>query len=92
MLYACNFHKQHLIILPRRVQLPEGGSPLQARVFVLPDSNLHPLLHVGHRIVGQLLVGPGRRSRQGITWRHNSSHHGDADLRYQRLPPTRLIH
>ncbi len=54
----------HCVVLCRRVQLPEGGADLQARVLLLPDHHLRALLHAGHRILGLLLAGPERHSCQ----------------------------
>lgn len=50
----------------RRIQLPESRSTVQARVLVLLDPDLYPMLHVGHRLVGVLLAGSGSRARSGL--------------------------
>lgn len=54
-------------IIFRRIQLPKSGLNIQTGIQLLPDSNLHTLLHVGHSIVGFLLAWPGSRARSCVT-------------------------
>jgi hypothetical protein len=63
----------------RRIFLSQSGSPLPKRILLLLDHHLHPLLHVGHRFVGVVLVGRQRSARPRLTRSHNSSHNGNAD-------------
>lgn len=76
----------------RWIQLPKGGSVFQARVWLLPYSNLHSVLYVGHRVVGLILVGPGSRPSQGILRGDDTSHNGNADLQHKRVPTSSLVH
>lgn len=71
----CNIHY-------RGVQLPEGGPTVQTGVLVLPNPDLHPVLHVSHRLVGVLLVGPKRSARASIARCDNPPDHGHPDLGY----------
>lgn len=52
-----------LATLCRRIQLPQSRPPVQARVLVLPYPDLYSLLHVGNRVLGVLLAGPGSSPR-----------------------------
>lgn len=76
----------------RRIQLSESGPALQARIQLLPDPDLHPLLYAGHCVVGLLLARSGCRSRTSVPRRDHTPHHGDPDLWDQRLSPTRVLH
>ena len=72
--------------------MPQSEPAVQARVLVLPHPDLHPLLHVGHRFVGVVLVGRQRSARPRLTRSHNSPHNGNADDWYQQLTATSLLH
>jgi hypothetical protein len=76
----------------RRIFLSQSGSPLSKRILLLLDHHLHPLLHVGHRFVGVVLVGRQRSARPCLTRSHNSPHNGNADDWYQQLTATSLLH
>lgn len=76
----------------RWIQLPESGLAVQARVLVLPDPNLHAMLYVGHRLMGVVLARSRRCASSCLAGRHDTAHHGDADVRYQRVTATRLVH
>lgn len=65
---------------------------LQTRILLLPDSNLHPLLYVGHRFVGLILAGRQRRSGSGLTRSYHSIDHGHSDDRYQQFTAARLLY
>lgn len=72
--------------------MPESEFDVQTRVFLLPDSNLHSVLHVGHRFVGILLAGCQCRSGSRLARGHHSTYHGHPDDWYQQLTSTRLLH
>jgi len=76
----------------RGVQLPESGPAVQARVQLLPDPDLHTVLHVGHRVVGVVLAGPERGAGSCVPGSHHAADHGHADVRHQRVPATRVLH
>lgn len=76
----------------RRIQLPEGGPAIQARVQLLLDSDLHPVLYAGHRVLGFLLARSERHSRTSVPRRHHPPDHGHPDLRDQRIPAARFLH
>ena len=63
-------HHQH-----RGLQLPQGGPRVQEGVLLLPPHHLRPLLHVGHSVLGQLLVGQPLSPRPSRPWRHHPAHH-----------------
>lgn len=50
------------------------------------------MLYVGHRLVGVVLARSGRCASSCLAGRHDTAHHGDADVRYQRVTATRLVH
>jgi len=76
----------------RRVQLPESGPAVQARVQLLPDPDLHTVLHVGDRVVGVVLAGPERGAGTRVTGSHHAADDGHADVRHQRVPAARVLH
>ncbi|GFY62490.1 glutamate-gated chloride channel [Trichonephila inaurata madagascariensis] len=75
-----------------RVQLFESGPAVQAGVQLLLDSNLHPMLHAGHRQLGVFLVGPECYPSSSFTWSDNFAHHGHPDLWDQCFFATSLLH
>jgi len=80
------------IPLTRRIQLPKSGSAIQARVLVLLDSNLHTVLHVGHRIMGFILAGSRCRAGSCLAGRHNASNYGNPNVGYQCIAATCIIY
>ena len=72
--------------------MPEGEPAVQARVLLLPDPDLHSVLHAGHRVLGVVLARRQRRSGQSVARCHHSVDHGDPDHGYQQLVATRLLH
>lgn len=72
--------------------MPESGSPLQKRVLLLLDHHLYSLLHVGHRLVGFILVGCQRRAGSSLARRHHPTYHGYPNDGYQQLASARLLH
>ena len=72
--------------------MPQSEPAVQARVLVLPHPDLHPLLHVGHRFVGVVLVGRQRSARPRLARRHDSTDNGHADDWHQQFPTARLLH
>lgn len=76
----------------RRVQLLESGPAVQARVQLLPDPDLHTVLHVGDRVVGVVLAGSERGACTRVAGRHHAADDGHADVRYQRVPAARVLH
>lgn len=72
--------------------MPESGSAVQTGVQLLPDPDLHPVLHVGHRVVGVVLAGPERGAGARVAGRHHAADDGHADVRHKRVPATRLLH
>ncbi|GFT63797.1 hypothetical protein NPIL_171051 [Nephila pilipes] len=94
-LFEANTNYQRAAIIFRdglRVQLFESGPAVQARVQLLLDSNLHPMLYAGHRQLGFFLVGPECYPSSSFTWGDDSAHHGDPDLWDQCFFTTSLIH
>ena len=76
----------------RLVQLLTRVTALQARVQLLPNSNLHSLLHVGHRQLGLLLARPECHTGPSVTGRDNAAHHGYLHLRHQLLSAAGQLH
>lgn len=72
--------------------MPEGGPAIQARVQLLPDPDLHPVLHVGHCVVGVVLAGPERGAGARVAGRHHAADDGHADVRHKRVAAARLVH
>jgi len=72
--------------------VPESELDVQTRVLLLPDSDLHSLLHVGHRLVGFLLAGRQRRSGSRLARGHHSADHGHSDYWHQQLTAARLLY
>ena len=70
----------------------DGRFDLQARVLLLPSHHLHSLLHVGHRLMGQLLARPQRRTGTGLPGRDDPPHHVHADRIHQQLASPRRLH
>lgn len=70
----------------------ESGSVVQARVQLLPDPDLHPLLHVGDRVLGIVLAGSERGAGTRVPGRDHVTDDGHADVRHQRVPAARLVH
>lgn len=70
----------------------EGGPAVQARVLVLPDPDLHSVLHVGHRVLGVVLAGSGCRTGPGIARGYHTADHGHANIRYQRVSAAGVVH
>ena len=70
----------------------EDSAGVQARVLVLPADHLRALLHVGHRVLGQLLAGQPLRARQGGPGGHHPPHHVHPDRRGQQVPAPRRLH
>lgn len=89
--YVCNFCLVSLSLY-RDIQLPSGWPLIQAGIQLLLNSNLHPLLHACHRIMGVILVGSECRPGTSIAGSHNSSHNGNSNLRNQPNPATCLLH
>jgi len=76
----------------RRVQLLESGPAIQARVQLLPDPDLHNVLHVGDRVVGVVLAGPERGAGTRVAGSDHAADDGHADVRYQRVLAARVLH
>lgn len=76
----------------RRVLVPESGSALQKRVLLLLDHHLYSLLHVGHRLVGLILVGCQRCAGSSIAWSDHPTYHGYPNDGYQQLASARLLY
>ena len=72
--------------------MSEGEPAVQARVLLLPDPDLHPVLHAGHRVLGVVLAGRQRRAGPRLPRRHHSADHGHSDDGHQQLPAARLLH
>lgn len=88
--HSCPF--SYLFSLARWILMPEGGFTIQARIFVLLDSNLYALLYVGYRIVGVLLARSRCCAGSCIARRHNAPHNGHSNVRYQCITATRILY
>ena len=76
----------------RFVQLPSCGLRFQTRVLILHDPVLHPVLHVGHRILGQLLVGRQKCACSSFIGSHDTSHHVNADFQHKQYAASRVLY
>ena len=76
----------------RNIRVFEGELALQARILLLLDPNLHPLLHVGHRVVGVFLVGRQCSSSSRVSRRYNSPDDGHTNYWHQQLTAPRFIY
>jgi hypothetical protein len=63
--------------------VPESELDVQTRVLLLPDPDLHSLLHVGHRLVGFILAGFECRSGSRLARSDHSTHDGHPNDRHQ---------
>lgn len=72
--------------------MPESRSTVQARVQLLPDSDLHPVLHVGDRVLGVILAGPERGTGSRFAGGYHVANDGHADVRHQRVFATGVVH
>lgn len=79
-------------LFSRRIQLPQSGFAFQTRILILLDSNLHAMLHVGHRLVGVILAWSRCRTSSCLIRRHDSPDNGHPDIRYQCITATRVIY
>lgn len=64
----------------------------QAGIFVLFDSDLRAVLHVGDRIMGQFLDRPKLDRSARIAWRNQLVDYVSTKFRDQRQPSTGLVH
>lgn len=76
----------------RRIQLLESGPAVQTRVQLLPDPDLHTVLHVGNRVVGVVLARPERGAGTRIVGSHHAADDGHSNIRYQRVPAARVLY
>lgn len=81
-----------LALFLRWIQLPQSGFAFQKGVLVLFDSNLHAVLYVGYRVVGFVLARSRSCAGSSIARRHNPSHHGNSDFRYQCIAAARILY
>ena len=72
--------------------MSESELALQARVLVLFDSNLHTLLHAGHRIVGVFLVGRQCCSSSRVSWCYNPLDNGHTNYWHQQFAASRFLY
>ena len=70
----------------------ESELALQARILLLLDPNLRPVLHVGYRIVGVFLVGRQCGSSSRVSRRYNSPDDGHTNYWHQQLTASRFLH
>lgn len=87
-----NLWLTHLFVSCRRVQLSQSGFAIPTRVQLLPDPDLHPLLHAGHRQLGIVLARPERHSGSRLARRHHLADDGHPDLRHQLLAAACQLH
>lgn len=69
-----------------------SGLDVQTRVLVLSVDHLRALLHVGHCVLGQFLVGSQRCASQGVVGRHHIAHHVHPDSLHQQFPAPSGLH
>ena len=72
--------------------MPNGGLDIQTRVLLLPSDHLHPVLHVGHCLMGQLLAGPKRSPGPGLSRRDHPADDVHPDGLDQQLAAASGLH
>jgi len=72
--------------------LLESRSAVQTRVQLLPNPDLHPLLHAGDCVMGVVLAGPERGAGTRLVGRHHVTDDGHTDVGHQRVPAARLVY
>ena len=72
--------------------MSESGPAVQARVQLLLDPDLHPVLYVSDRVVGLVLVGPERHPGPGLARSDHTADNGHTDIGHQLFATAGQLH
>ncbi len=85
-------HHSSFIFYYRWILMPQGGFAIQARIFILLDSNLYAMLYVGYRIMGIILAWSRCCTGSSVSRCHYTSHNGHSNVGYKCFTSSRIIH
>jgi hypothetical protein len=69
-----------------------SGFEIQERIQLLPNPNLHTMLHASDCVLGQLLAGPERDTSKGLIGGHDAAYYGYSNVEYKCVVATGFIH